>query len=144
MSLEKFPVVVAGLITNKGDVLIGEKEEQEDHPISGQRHFPGGMLEKGEEIEEALKREIEEETGLEIEVHQLVDFYYGQKDDLVRVLFHCEADSRDAEAKDDLEEVRWVEPEDLESELGEVEAKDVDERERIANFIEKLEKMPAF
>lgn len=141
---DKFRVVVAGIITNKGDVLIGKKEEIEDHPISGQWHFPGGLIEEGEDLEEALEREIEEETDLNIDIHQLIDTYKGVKEDLIRVIYHCESDSRDAEALDDLEEVTWVKPENLQDELGELESEDIEERDNLVNFVEKLEKMPAF
>ena len=30
---DKFPVVVTGLVTNKGEVLIGKKKEIDDHPM---------------------------------------------------------------------------------------------------------------
>lgn len=142
MSRNEFPVVAAGIVTNNGDVLIGKKEEVEDHPISGEWHFPGGHLGEGENIEKALKREIDEETGLDVQVHQIIDTYYGDKADLVRVLFHCESKSRNAEPRDDLEGVKWVEPGEVEKEIGEVEEYDLQHRDRIKNFIEKLKKMP--
>lgn len=137
-----FPVVVAGLITNQGDVLVGKKEKKEGHPISGQWHFPGGHLDKDERVREAVKREIMEETDLDVEIHQLIDVYKGDVG-IVRVIFHCEAEKRDAQAKDDLEEVKWVDPENLEEELGEYDS-GVVEREEISKFLEKLKKMPSF
>lgn len=139
---DEFPVVVAGIVTNKGDVLIGKKEEKDGHPVSGQWHLPGGHLGEDEEVREALEREIEEETGLDVDIHQLIEVYRGEAG-MVRVLFHCESDSRDAEADDDLEDVKWVPPGDLEEELGEYDS-DTVERGEIKKFLEKLEKMPAF
>lgn len=145
MSKEKFRVVVTGIVTNQGDVLVGKKEEEEGH-LSQEWHFPGSGLEKGEEVEEALSKEIEEETGLEVEVHQLLDTRKYESDDrepILRILFHCESGSRDAEANGVLEEVKWVEPENLEDEIGEFDSKLVGS-DRISTFIQKLEKMPAF
>ncbi len=73
MSREKFRTVVKALITYRGEVLIGKKEEEDGHPISGEWHLLGGHLEHGEQVEEAIEREVKEETGLEVEVFQTVD-----------------------------------------------------------------------
>lgn len=149
MSKDEFRTVVKALITNKGDILIGQKEEREDHEIGGKWHVLGGHLEKGEQVEEAMAREVEEETGLEVDVHQIVDtstFSWsedGEKDTL-QIFFHCEADSREAEAKDDLQDVKWVDPSELTDEVHEGEADRINDREPVQNFLEKLEKMPAF
>lgn len=140
---DSFRIVVAGIVTNGGEVLIGRKEEVEGHPISGQWHFPGGRMDRGENVEEAARREIKEETGLEVEIHQLVDVYRGMED-MVRVIFHCEASNRDAEAEDDLEAVKWVSPGNLADELGKYDSEIVADRPRISNFVEKLKKLPNF
>ncbi|MFB6209863.1 MAG: NUDIX hydrolase [Candidatus Nanohaloarchaea archaeon] len=145
MDFDKFRVVCTGITTNKGEVLLGKKEKDEGHPYSEEWHFPGGHMDEGEEVREAVKREIEEETGLEVEVHQLVDIMFKEfheRDPLVRVFFHCESDGREAEAADDLQEIEWVEPEKLED-YFEAEKK-VLERAEISNLVEKLKKMPAF
>jgi 8-oxo-dGTP diphosphatase len=41
---------------------------------TGKYFFPGGAVEVGESLEEALQREVKEETGLEIEVGDLFQF----------------------------------------------------------------------
>ena len=41
---------------------------------SGKLHLPGGGIHTGERIKEALKREVQEETGLDIEVGILAHF----------------------------------------------------------------------
>lgn len=140
---DRFRVVTAGIITRNGEVLIGKKEGDEEHPIGGQWHFPGGHLDSGEDVREAVKREIKEETGLEVETHQIVDIYTPEDRDMVRVLFHCAAEDGDAEAGDDISEVKWVDPEDLEDELGESDAANL-ERTEVSKFVEKLVKTPYF
>ena len=141
---DEFPVVVTGLVTNKGDVLIGKKEEIDDHPMSEQWHLPGGHLEKEEDLREKVAEKIDEKTGLEVDVHQLIDVYYDEEGDLLRVVFHCESEERDAEASGNLEEVEWVEPGELEDELDELENKVLLEREEVQKFLDKLEQMPVF
>ena len=47
MDKNEFRTIVKALITNRGDILIGKKEETEGHTISGEWHIIGGHLEKG-------------------------------------------------------------------------------------------------
>lgn len=144
---DKFRVVVTGWITRKNRTLIGKKEEDSDHPIGGEWHFPGGHVDKGEDLESAVKREISEETGLEVNIHQLIDAftvnYEEERDEMLRLYYHCEATSSDAEAKGDLEEVKWVEPENLKGELGETDLNNLDNRDEQGKFLEKLKRMPS-
>jgi 8-oxo-dGTP diphosphatase len=149
MTHSKFKTVVKALITHRGKILIGQKEEDPSHPIGGEWHFLGGHLEKGEKLEEAVEREVEEETGLSGKVHQIVDvmtFDYSEESDkdAVQTLYHFEADLDEAEALDDLQDVKWVKPEDLLDELGEEEAERMKNRERQENFLKKLEQTPVF
>ncbi len=144
---EEFRTVVKALITNNGKVLIGRKEDG-DHPIAGEWHILGGHLEIGEHPEEAVEREVEEETGLEVEVHQIVDvstfsWTDGEKDSL-QILYHTEAESREAEASSDLSDVKWVSPEKLVEELGEKDAFRMKERDNQQKFLEKMKKAPIF
>jgi colanic acid biosynthesis protein WcaH len=44
-------------------------------PAKGEWWFPGGRIKKGESLEEALRREIKEETGLEISEYKLINVY---------------------------------------------------------------------
>ena len=142
---EKYRVVTNAIITSKGRILLGKKEEKEGHPISGEWHFPGGHIDKGEEPEEALKREVKEETGLEVEVHQLVDATSGTGSDEevpFILLYHCEAEEKDAESKDDLEEVKWVSPGKVKESLGSEFCKIVKNRNEVEKFIKRIEKAP--
>lgn len=144
---EEFRTVVKALITDRGEILIGKKDEEEGHPISGEWHILGGHLEHGEEVEEAVKREVKEETGLEVEVHQTVDIMSftwdsGEKDSL-QIVLHCVADSHDAEPKDDLEEVKWVKPDELAEKVHSEEAKRLENRQDQSQFLKKMQKMPS-
>jgi 8-oxo-dGTP diphosphatase len=135
--------VVKGLITHKGQILIGQKEEDEDHPIGGEWHILGGHLEHGEQPEEAMKREAKEETGLEVEVHQVIDVMtWSNRNKALSVLYHCEASSSNAEAKDDLQELKWVSPDEIKDFVHEEEVERLEKREEQAKFLEKIRKSP--
>ncbi len=67
--MEKDPVdVVAGVIFHQGRILLHQR--QKGDALEGTWEFPGGKVEEGERPQEALKREIQEETGLDIEVQE--------------------------------------------------------------------------
>lgn len=57
--------VAVGVIKNsKGEVLISQRDESAHQ--GGMWEFPGGKLEKCETVEQALKRELHEELGIEV------------------------------------------------------------------------------
>lgn len=68
MSEVKRPVteVVAGvLLDNQGRYLLGQRPEGK--PYAGYWEVPGGKIEKGETVFEALRRELQEELGIDIQ-----------------------------------------------------------------------------
>lgn len=67
---ERPKVIVSGLIEKDGKVLlVKEILESGEHWI-----VPGGKVEFGESLADAVKREIKEETNLDVEVLRLFDF----------------------------------------------------------------------
>lgn len=57
-------VAVGILMKPNGDVLLGQRPEGK--PYAGYWEFPGGKVDAGESILDALKREFMEELGIEI------------------------------------------------------------------------------
>lgn len=53
-------LVTAGIILKEGKILIAKRKE-------GKWEFPGGKVEKGESVEECLKRELKEELNIEVD-----------------------------------------------------------------------------
>jgi ADP-ribose pyrophosphatase YjhB (NUDIX family) len=58
---------------NKGEILLTKREDFEVWCL------PGGGVEKNELFVDAVKREVREETGLEIEIKDLAGVYYKRK-----------------------------------------------------------------
>ncbi len=67
---------VYGLIVDDGQIVTMTNKG------NGKLWFPGGGMEVGEKMDEALKREIKEETGLDVTIGQMVlfkeNFFYYQ------------------------------------------------------------------
>jgi mutator protein MutT len=64
------PIVgVGGIIFHNQSVLLAKRGRE---PSKGEWSLPGGIVELGETLIEALKREIREEVSIEVEIHGLV------------------------------------------------------------------------
>jgi 8-oxo-dGTP diphosphatase len=64
-------VAVKGIIVNNKKVLIIQRHDKDD--IGAETwECVGGKLNFGEDLESALKREIKEETGIEVNIHKLL------------------------------------------------------------------------
>lgn len=108
------PVVggVSGLILRGGDVLAIRRGK---HPYKGHWSLPGGGVERGERLREAVKREVREETGLEVEVglvagyreEVLADGHY------IVPAFRCAVTGGGLRAGDDAATVEFVDAREL-------------------------------
>ena len=81
--------VTAGLICKEGKILIATRPKGTH--LEGFWEFPGGKQEEGENLEECLKRELEEELGIEVMVDEhflTVDHEYTDKRISLHV-FNC-------------------------------------------------------
>ena len=111
-----FSVIVLGIIYDPKEkkILIGKRENDPDVPQLSWC-FPGGRPEYGEKLEDAVKREIKEETGLDVEslgsIHSKV---YPEKKDFLAIYYLCEMTEGELQAGDNFIELKWVKPEELE------------------------------
>jgi len=62
--MKRIEVAVGVVFNSKGQVLVGQRVVKDDYYQKWE--FPGGKLELGESVEQALVREFSEETGLDI------------------------------------------------------------------------------
>lgn len=67
----KKPVVGVGAIILEGNKILLEKRK--NAPGKGKWSVPGGLVELGESVEQAVIREVKEETGLEVIEPRFVD-----------------------------------------------------------------------
>jgi 8-oxo-dGTP diphosphatase len=67
------PVVgVGGVVIREGRVLLIRRGAE---PLKGTWSIPGGTLELGETLDEGVRRELQEETGLEVRVGDLIEAF---------------------------------------------------------------------
>jgi colanic acid biosynthesis protein WcaH len=67
------PIVsVEAMIVNNQGILFLKRNNQ---PAKGEWWFPGGRMRKGETFEETLRREVKEETGLEVSETKFINVY---------------------------------------------------------------------
>ena len=57
-------VGVGGVVIDRGRALLIRRGSE---PLKGEWSIPGGMLELGEELAAGVRRELKEETGLDVE-----------------------------------------------------------------------------
>lgn len=119
------PVVgVGGVVISDGRALLIRRGSE---PLKGEWSIPGGTLELGETLVEGVRRELREETGLEVRVLELIEVFErifpeqeGKQDRAGRPQFHfvivdylCEASSGVPRPGSDVTDVAFVSEEDL-------------------------------
>jgi 8-oxo-dGTP diphosphatase len=100
-------VVVGGVVVHDGKLLMVRRGNE---PSRGLWSVPGGRVEKGEYLTDAVVREVKEETGVGVEVRDLLGILEVVGDPHYVILDYLAEVSGDATAvaATDAEEVRWV------------------------------------
>jgi len=111
---------VAVIIECRGKILFGVRKHE---PSRGMLDLPGGFVDPGETAEEAARREVKEELGIDISgkryfcsfpnTYPYRDIVYNTLDLIFLVQF---GEPPNVKAADDLEEVLWVDRDAVEFE----------------------------
>ena len=109
---------VGGVVVSENRVLLIRRGGP---PLEGEWSIPGGMLELGESLRDGVRRELAEETGLEVKVHDLVEAFDRVTMDadgkwryhFVILDYLCEVVSGVARAATDVVDVAWAREDEL-------------------------------
>jgi len=104
--------VVAGLFRKNGKVLLVRRPFNKRR--GGLWEFPGGKVEKGETLEEAIKRELSEELGVEVKVKKLLDKIRHRYPEGEIELYLLEVESEEEPKLKEAIEEKWVDLEEAE------------------------------
>ena len=141
----EFPSVplmgVGAVVVLFGRVLLIRRGSE---PMKGCWSLPGGLVELGEMLPQAVVREVWEETGLEVEPVELIELLdrIYREDELVRYHYViadylCRVLGGAVQAASDAEAARWAEPDEWQS--GEIELDEVTVRVIEAGWKRALE-----
>ena len=114
----KRPLVgVGGVVIDRDRALLIRRGSE---PLKGEWSIPGGMLELGEELAEGVRRELQEETGLDVEPLECLLVFDRIMRDGERVKYHyvivdylCRRKRGRLCPASDVIDARWVRREDL-------------------------------
>lgn len=108
------PCVLAIIENEKGQILIGKRKKE---PFNGMWDIPGGKIEDGEQVEDAIKREVMEETGFNVEKIQLIDAFHntgdGKMTELSGLAVCYKVEVSGSFVPDELEEFYWMPKEEF-------------------------------
>lgn len=120
----EFPICpligVGGIVIDRNRVLLIRRRRE---PLKGEWSIPGGLVELGEELAQAARRELKEETGLDVEPLEILAVFdriiRGGKN-AGRVRYHfvivdyaCRRIRGRLSPSSDVMDARWVRREDL-------------------------------
>lgn len=105
--------VAAVLVDDAGRALLVRRRD------NGHWEPPGGVLEPDETIVDGLRREVAEETGLDVAVGDLTGVYKNMTRAIVALVFRCGVQGGSLRTNDEVSEFRWMSVDEVSAELDE-------------------------
>jgi 8-oxo-dGTP diphosphatase len=103
MNTPRHSVSVAAVITNdRGQALLIQRRD------NNRWEPPGGVLELEESVEDGLRREAREETGLTVEPDALTGVYKNMPRGIVALVFRCKITGGQLTVNDEVTAFRWA------------------------------------
>ena len=99
--------VAAAVVRADGRILAIRRRD------NGRWEPPGGILDLGETIDEGLRREVSEETGLLVERDNLTGVYKNVTHGIIALVFRCRAISGTPHPTAEASEVAWLTPDEV-------------------------------
>lgn len=104
-------VVTAAVIEKDGKILVARRKKGDR--LENKWEFPGGKLETGETPRDGLKRELQEEFGVDADVGEYIgSSRFAYRHATIELLAYRVRIRGDPEVRDH-EEIRWVSPGEL-------------------------------
>ncbi|MBN2015035.1 MAG: NUDIX hydrolase [Candidatus Altiarchaeota archaeon] len=99
-------LAVDAVVVDGGGIILVKRKNP---PFKGWWALPGGFVGYGETVEYAVRREVLEETGLEVRVERLIGVYSDPKRDprghTISVVFLCKKEGGSLRAESDAVDV---------------------------------------
>lgn len=110
----KTRVIVSAVIERNRDLLFGRKKANVG-PYPNTWHLIGGGVDDGESLIDAIKREIKEEAGIEVEISRSLGFdedyepnKHGEITHYIFLVFLAKYVSGEIKADDDIVKLEWI------------------------------------
>jgi 8-oxo-dGTP diphosphatase len=107
------------IVDDKGRLLIlREASTYQEGTNVGRYHFPGGRLNPGEAFLDGLTREVDEETGLKIEIGKPIyvgewrPIINGVQNQIIAIFFICKAITKKVRLSEEHDNFVWIHPEE--------------------------------
>ncbi len=107
MTTRSTRMVVAAVIERNGQVLIGQRRANDRHALKWE--FPGGKVEQHEHPKDALRRELQEELGIDAEIGPEIvryEFQYPKRSPIL-LIFHRVITFRGDVCNAAFEQIKW-------------------------------------
>lgn len=119
----KNPIPTVDTIIQRDSQILFVKRKKD--PFKGRLAFPGGFVNEGEKVEDAAKREVKEETSLDVDLDGILGVYSDPNRDprghIMSTVFIGKISNNNNNteplAGDDAAAIKWVDIETIDSEM---------------------------